>query len=283
VVAGAVPRGPRGARAVAGRAAAARAGPRRTPALARRERRPRAVGPPSSSAATITYDLSGTSAYRTYTAFAPNGYFETPLSPGSTLTLELDANGDGTANDATVVASRFLVREIFPAFGGAEDAYGQGVGLTLTSDLVFEVSGGLGVPYGGDAWIPPHIEWLEPASFSASGTFRCSGPGCMNVLLLAEGVDHPYSELLRFLGAVPVSAVHLAMWAFDWDDPTAIERTCDSVHGRTCAEMFPVTTLSYVPYEPVSVLSIRGRAVPEPGTLLLSALGPLALALRRFA
>jgi len=223
------------------------------------------AGPGTSRGATVVYDVSGSSELRTRTGFSPNppGYESAPFAPGSTLTLELDANGDATSGDVTIAASEFLIQGTISAGGLSY----------LTVDAVGSLTGGLGTLTGST------IEWLEPASYDVDGTLQCFGIVC-DVTGVPVGVPLPYATLYSLLEAAPVIEVSLGFWASDTTGRFEFVPALDC-GGSLCNQLGMDTARYLSSGEWAQALWLSGVPVPEPSLALLVSGALLALALGR--
>jgi hypothetical protein len=222
------------------------------------------AGPGPSRAATVVYDVSGLSELRTRTAFAPDppGYEAAPFAAGSTLTLELDANDDGSAGDVTIAASEFLLR------GRIE----VGVLGFLKVDAIGSLTGGLGTLTGSA------IEWIEPASYSVDGTFQCFGIICGHTAV-PEAVPIPYETLFTLMDAAPVDEVSLGFWPFDPTGGFEFVPLLDC-GGSLCNPLGMDVARNRSTGEWAQALWLSGVPVPEPSSALLVAGALLAVGLR---
>jgi hypothetical protein len=232
------------------------------------------VGFGESRAATVTYDLAGESAEQTRID-SPPGYYSIPFSAGSSLTLEFDANDDGTSGDVTIASSNFGLQGTHSAIFGS---------ITLTTDFEAALSGGLGTL---DA-LGSFIEWSEPASYSVAGSFYCLGSNC-TLINLTDGAEYSYVDYQALFGVgVPgvdhvsfLSSIPLGLWQLNQSEPGDLDFICVSYDGHICAPPLPTALASGLSSEWLIGLDLHGQAVPEPATAWLVAGGVLALALRR--
>lgn len=225
-------------------------------------------------------DVSGTSDFSPAgevrrKPFAPEGqapFFITPFAPGSTLTLEFDSNGDGMRGDVTIVASDLRVRAAFPEFRE---------GLSITTDIVGELTGGVGtiIDYGDDYPWDEWISWSAPASYSVTGTWECFGPWC-EANGFATGEPLPYEELLAIHAATVVPSISLGSWQLYGGAQNSFASVCQDDYPPACHVFAALET--EVGADPWSTgMWLRGRAVPEPSATLVVAAALAALALRR--
>jgi hypothetical protein len=87
-----------------------------------------------------------------------------PFAPGSSITLEFDANGDGVPGDVTVVTSRLITHSVYNTFDLGP----------ITKDSVGVIQGGLAslnpAPYNSQ-----YLHWTTDATYSVSGTYSSYG------------------------------------------------------------------------------------------------------------
>jgi hypothetical protein len=210
----------------------------------------------SSHAALITYDVSGATTVQTVSSFAPPpGYFTTPVSSGSSLTLNNDANGDSITGDYTIDSSTLNVNSVTNIGGGA---------IVITTAVVASFTGGAGTLSGSD------ILWSAPAAFIATGTLVCTGPQC-GVIGLTAGATYPISVLNTIASADPVPNPVLGTWNLSAD----LSQILSSDPAVTGVFNAASPAGEGVPYSWYSF-----RSVPEPGSLALVLLGLGGLALR---
>ncbi|MFI5317683.1 MAG: hypothetical protein ACHQ6T_18415 [Myxococcota bacterium] len=223
----------------------------------------------TSRATTVTYDLSGISSYRIATTLAPPiGYVEIPAAPGSSLTLDLDANGDGNSGDVTVVDAAMLIKGdlIDPAW---LSTYGS-----VDADFVLRLSGGLGQASFPDLY----VQWSTPASYVVGGNVTCSGPIC-GVFGWQPGTPHTYADLLADgAGLTAPTSLALGVWnlgnggqTFSYCAPSL-----DTEFG--CRNLLVTSRVPSGAW--VDAIVLAGVAIPEPAPFLLLAPALLALALR---
>lgn len=202
----------------------------------------------ASSAAVI--NLSGTSWLGTASTLAPNppGYFQTFLSAGSYAVVN-------DSNPANVQLVGGTLRT-----SGVTDlgAYG-----TFISDVTTYMYGATGALSGSD------IVWATGATFAVdpASTFGCTGAIC-GLLGLTQGVVYPiavYQAFTASQGVVPVNPVALGTWS--------IAGSIMSASGVAITGIVPPST-------PAQFYFFAGT-VPEPGVLILFALGLGAVSLRR--
>lgn len=206
--------------------------------------------------AQVTYDLGG------------HGYYENvgtgigTLSFSSSVTLELDSNGDGTAGDVTLLIGG-LSSQIVNDFGA------NGF---VRSDDAFTLTGGAGTLSGSD------ILW-EPGGVLVnhySSTLFCSGSICAS-LGLQQGVNPPQGQIpeARYGQSPP-----LGHWVLSTD--------LTQILGSTRA-VFTIGGFAPPPNldEPAEWFVFGdtdlGFPVPEPGALALLLAGLAALASQRAA
>ncbi|MFI5317106.1 MAG: hypothetical protein ACHQ6T_15500 [Myxococcota bacterium] len=218
----------------------------------------------------MTYDLSGISSYRIRTNIAASGYVEIPAAPGSSLTLDLDANGDGNSGDVTVVDAAMLIQgNLVPP-----DVPGYG---SLDADFVFGLSGGLG-QIVGDA-----VLWSTPASYVVGGNVTCSGQIC-GFFGWQPGTPHTYADLLADGGGGITAQTSLALGVWNWLNGGQSLSYCipslDIAHDF-CGGLLVTSRLPNTdPPEWADGIVLAGVAIPEPAPFLLLVPALLALALR---
>src|SRR5262245_25212277 len=206
-------------------------------------------------AATQVFATSGTE----LSTFGPGTESSFRMAPGSTLSLETDANGDGVPGDVTVAASHFVFQgEFARGFFGSSG--------TFTVDLVAELQGGLGIGvfYPGSLDLV-EIQWTQPASFLIYGTILCSGLSCP----FAADTVWDYEILFASTNTQLLSSLDLGRWSvfqnyFQWE-PTI----CD---GSSCPPADPwLETALYPPpdQQVFQYMRLQGGPVPEPSALLL--------------
>ena len=231
---------------------------------------------PASRAATIVYDLAGTTINESST-LAPSGVFTNPVGPGSSLTLDFDANADGVTGDVTIAASHIVLQHTDNFFGGSTP-YGS-----LTFDAVAQLVGGHGQLMSGGPCYYDCIDWDTSATYSTTGTVTCFGPICSLLGTSGEpaGVPLPYSVYEQFLQAIgfvanpsplsPGSEWRMAPDIFGHLDYICGPGLCFGTNRVTIA-----TTSSQVP---ALWLDLEMQAVPEPPPVAALGAGFLLLAL----
>jgi hypothetical protein len=208
-----------------------------------------------SNAAVIVFDVSGTGSVETVSQFAPNppGFFITPFSAGSSVTVDI------TGGVATLTGSTLNIIGSTPL--GALGA--------INTNVVASVSGATGALVGDD------ILWSTPGAISATGTFDCVGAIC-GIFGLTQGTLYPIAQLAALTGATPLTSSPLGRWD--------LNASLDTILGSNRQ----VITLGGPNPPPGPGLPSQwylfGSAdlgfVPEPGALVLVALGLGALSLR---
>ena len=244
---------------------------------------------PASRAATIVYDLAGTTSGLSI-SLAPQsgptpGIFTHPVGPGSSLTLDFDANGDGVAGDVTIAASHIVLQGTDNLFAGSTP-YGS-----LTFDAVAQLVGGHGQVVGCEFGVGGCIDWDSTATtYSTTGTEICFGAIC-NLLGAngePEGVPLPYSVYAEFMKAIGYADVpnrlapNLAgveRWGFTPDFGTRVsicgpDPYCE---GGPQNRVTIAQTASYNAFW----LDLEMQAVPEPMSLASVSLALLFVALGR--
>lgn len=236
-------------------------------------------------AATITYDLQPDplSPYGGMSETRPKAdapvneppFYFTPFAAGSSLTLEFDANGDGTRGDVTIAASQLRINASFPGLDGAE---------SISLDIVGELSGGLGtiIDYGENYPWGEWISWSAPANYSVTGTWRCFGAWC-GEHGFATDVAMPYEELLAFNEASVVPLISLGSWSLSDDGSTSyFQSVCHYDYPPSCHTVDAMGTESSAdPGIWSAGIWLSGHTVPEPSAALLLAGAFVALALGR--
>ena len=209
-----------------------------------------------SSAAVIVFDVSGTGSVETVSQFAPNppGFFITPFSAGSSVTVDI------TGGVATLTGSTLNIIGSTPL----------GALGSINTNVVASVSGATGALVGSD------ILWSTPGAISATGTFDCTGAIC-GIFGLTQGTLYPIAGLAALTGATPLTSSPLGTWD--------LNASLDTILGSTRQ----VITLGGPNPPPGPGLPSQwylfgsadlGFPVPEPGMLVLVALGLGALSLR---
>jgi hypothetical protein len=208
-----------------------------------------------SSAAPIVFNVSGTGSVNTVSQFAPAppGYFITPFSPGSSVTVDI------TGGAATLTTGTLLINAVTPL----------GALGTIHTDVSVALSGATGALVGDD------ILWFTPVNAVASGTFDCTGAIC-GIFGLTQGTLYPIAGLSALTGATPVNPSNLGIWD--------LNASLDTILGSNRN----VITLGGPNPPPGPGLPSQWYLfgsgdlgfVPEPGALVLVALGLGALSLR---
>jgi hypothetical protein len=209
----------------------------------------------------MTFDLSGASTFNTASTLAPTppGYFISPLSAGSNISINTDTNGNGIlgeASDVSVTGGTLYLNSVTNL-----GAYG-----TFLSSVTTHVSGGTGTLSGSN------ILWdaTPGTNFDTdpSSTFGCTGAIC-GLLGITEGVVYPISVYQAFTasqGVTPVNPAALGTWALTGTGFAATGIAIVGVVGT--------------PPGPAQWYLFAGSTVPEPGTFALVLLGLGGLALR---
>jgi len=207
------------------------------------------------NAAPIVFNVTGTGSVNTVSSFAPNppGFFITPFAAGSSVTVDL------TGGVATLTGSTLNII-------GTTSLGALG---SISTNVVASVSGATGVLSGDN------ILWFTPASISATGTFQCAGTVC-SLFGLTPATDYPIAQLAALTGATNLTSSPLGIWD--------LNASLDTILGSNRQ----VITLGGPNPPPGPGLpsqwylfgSTDLGAVPEPGTLVLIALGLGALSIR---
>jgi len=215
-----------------------------------------------SSAATITFNVGGTSVLQTASQLAPPpGYFTSFFSAGSTITIDTDRNHDGTVGDVLLTAGTLYLN----------DATDLGDYGTFNTTATTYLSSATGTLNGSN-----QIVWDANTAFYANdpaSTFFCTGIVC--TLLgdppgLTEGQVYPlqtYTDILAKGNVVPIDPFSLGTWQLDG--------SLTSFQATGPAFITILTTTQ----QPTSWYVFAG-AVPEPGVLALTLLGLAGVALR---
>lgn len=227
------------------------------------------AGAAPARAATIVFDTSETEMVTVGSGSA----FDLVMAPGSTLTLQTDANGDGVEGDMTVAASHFV---LLGTFGRG---FGGGLG-TFTVNATAEITGGAGTGvYSGGSLAA--IQWSEAASFSIGGTIACSGADCP----FTPDTVLPFETLYASTGSTALPLVDLGFWNvtegyFSFFPLICAEPPCPIPNDER------LEVARYLPLpdgEWFQTLYLRGKPVPEPFAGLLAVGVLAAIALRHSA
>lgn len=219
----------------------------------------------TASAAPVTFDVAGHASVNTLSDFAPPPlpYFVATAIAPSSVTLELDQNGDGTPGDVALVGGTLNFSTTVTFGSGA-------LGSITTHEVLTVPAGGLGALTGDQIlWGP---ELLQPA---LDGTYECEGAICsiigvppigpLGALAASSNVFLPYTE--------PIT---LGTWLLSPD------------HGQITGSARMVLTRALPGGTPPAGTPTRwlvlgdtdlGFQVPEPAAaaLVLAALGALAV------
>ncbi len=221
----------------------------------------------SSHAALITYNLTGASVVNTVSSFAPSppGYFTTPFSAGSYVTINDDANGDTVSGDISLYGGVLNIIGSTPL--GALGAIDTNVVVTMAGSYNgYSTTGTLS---------GSQILWATPVTLNSTGFFSCSGAIC-GILSLTPGAPYPIAALSLITGTLPVNPAALGTW-----DMGASLASILSSTNAVIALGGPTPPPG--PGLPAQWYNFAGTAVPEPGVFALALLGLGALALRRKA
>lgn len=201
----------------------------------------------TSSAALIEYNLTGTGTVTT----VGTSVVVAPLSSYSYVTIQTDANNDGTEGDIAL-------------FGGVYKVVGTnnlGALGTISTDVTVTALAGTGTLSGNQ------ILWATPTFHIPVGTFQCTGPIC-GALGLTPSTPYDISLLGPALGQTPVSPTSYGTWTMAADLSSIVSST-NAVLATSSGN-------------PVQWYNFAGpRVVPEPSTIAFMVLGLGALALRR--
>jgi hypothetical protein len=241
---------------------------------------------PASRAATIVYDLAGTTDnWRSTLAANPSGIFTNFVAPGSSLTLDFDANADGVAGDVTIVSGQIVLQYTDNLFV-SPFSYGS-----LTFNTVAQLSGGHGqVRRGLPADYSDFIDWDTGASYSITGTVTCLGAICslFGSSGKPEGVPFPYADYEQFQEAIGMdlqTELQTFTWAMDPNTFASLGYFCLQGVGSTgpgCYGSYVLRSPFYTGFasdgSAATWLNFEMHAVPEP-----AAFASLGVALALFA
>jgi hypothetical protein len=236
-------------------------------------------------AAILTFDVSAQGTVNSVSSFAsdPNlvaagqagldpdfgPYFIGHFSPGSTLSINTDANGNGIigeADDVALTGGTVNVDLNTPigALGSIEThvvntAIG-GLG-TLTGDqIMWDMSG---APGTGTFW-------------SAVGTWTCHGAGLCGLIGIPDGTTLPIATLLGVTMTVPVEPSLMGNWVLDPTHTSIIASTRNTIQtGGPAAPPGPGLPAQWYTWASTDL-----GHLPEPGAFALVLLGISGLALR---
>ena len=226
-------------------------------------------------AAPVTYDVSGHGSIATVTSAVPDppGYVTTFFSPGSSVTLDLDRNGNGVIGDVALVSAT-LVTDRTLDFGGLG---------AIHSNAVLTLSGGQGaLPYTDIYWDP-----AVPTAIQQTGTFTCTGQICL-ILGIDPGQPRTLDELDQVIGQLLVPPT-LSYWRLspDLSQILGSTRAVYKLSGPSGPLGFgePAEWILFGPLDlnpPVGSPPPfpPGRDAPEPGLLALVLLMACALVAR---
>jgi len=166
--------------------------------------------------ALVTFDVSGIGTVNTVSSFAadpsqPPGttgidasfgpYFITHFSPGSSITIETDRNGNGLTNDWRLVSGTLEV----------DGTLRIGALGSILIDETISLSGGEGTLSGNE------VLWSHYAltEWSATGTWQCLGAGLCGLIGIPEGYTAPIAMLDEIMGLTKYDPVYLGIWELD--------------------------------------------------------------------
>jgi len=213
-----------------------------------------------SNAAVITFNVTGSS-YNTASALAPPpGYFTSFLGAGSNITINTDANGDGTVGDVSLVNGTLYL-------SGPTDLGDYGTFNSTVTTYLSGATGTLNTGTGQIAWNAlTAVYTTDPGS-----TFFCTGAICTILAPppgLEENTVYPlsvYTDFVASQGVVPIDPFSLGTWQLT--GPAGFQALNAAFVAQVAANGTPTAWYVF-------------SAVPEPGFLALTLLGLGGIALR---
>jgi hypothetical protein len=168
-------------------------------------------------AALVTFDVSGTggslntvSASASDPTLPPDSvaddaqlgwFFIRQLSPGSSITVETDRNGDGVGGDWQLVSGTLNVDETLPVYA---------IGSVVIDETI-SLAGGEAALFGDQVWWSQEV----PTSWSAVGTWQCVGASLCAIIGLPEGAISPIGTLAQYVDWVEQNPTNLGIWLLD--------------------------------------------------------------------
>ena len=228
-------------------------------------------------AAIINFDVTGTGSVNTVSSFAPGlpnptppgttdfgNYFRAGFSAGSTVQINTDTNGDLTEGDVSITGGTLFVNTVTPI----------GALGTIVTAVTVGVSGGVGTLSGDQIlW---DMSGNGGTTYSAVGTFHCTGAGLCGILGLPEGFDLPIAQLGLITGTVPVSPTLLGIWQLDPTHSSILGSTRNTIQlGGATPPPGPGLPAQWYLFGPNDM-----GHLPEPGAFALVLLGVGGLVLR---